>query len=81
MAEPPEERRRAIGDPQLLVEKIVRLRIRDSLYWKEHCFGLTADRLVDRAVELTCVGGVSSETNKPTPFLCLLLRMLAIVPR
>ncbi|KAH9255104.1 hypothetical protein BASA81_006863 [Batrachochytrium salamandrivorans] len=68
------------GDNQLLIEKIVRLRVRESQYWKERCFGLTADLLVDRAVELNCLGGVSSETNKPTPFLCLLLKMLSISP-
>lgn len=68
------------GDNQLLIEKIVRLRVRESQYWKERCFGLTADLLVDRAVELTCLGGVSSETNKPTPFLCLLLKMLSMAP-
>lgn len=28
-------------DPQHLVEKIIRERIYDSLYWKEHCFGLS----------------------------------------
>jgi pre-mRNA-splicing factor 38A len=75
-----ESRRRITGDGQLLIEKIVRLRIRESRYWKEHCFGLTVERLIDKAVELTCVGGVASETNKPTPFLCLLLRMLALAP-
>lgn len=28
-------------NPQLLVEKIIRERIHDSLYWKEHGFALT----------------------------------------
>jgi pre-mRNA-splicing factor 38A len=75
-----ETRRRTSGDGQLFIEKIVRLRIRESRYWKEHCFGLTAERLVDKAVELNCIGGVASENNKPTPFLCLLLKMLALAP-
>jgi len=75
-----ETRRRTSGDGQLFIEKIVRLRIRESRYWKEHCFGLTAERLVDKAVELNCIGGVGSENSKPTPFLCLLLKMLALAP-
>ena len=37
---------------QNLVEYISRQRIYDSLYWKQECFGLSAERLVDKAVEL-----------------------------
>jgi len=66
--------------PQNLIEKIVRLRIYESRYWKEQCFGLTAELLVDKAVTLQYFGGVCSENNKPTPFLCLLLKMLQIQP-
>ena len=74
------ERRRIEGDAQFLIEKIVRLRIRESRYWKEHCFGLSAEKLVGKAVELNCIGGVASEANNPTPFLCLLLKMLSLAP-
>ena len=28
-------------NPQFLVEKIIRSRIYESKYWKEHCFALT----------------------------------------
>eukprot|EP00887_Chlorella_sp_A99_P000357 scaffold13.g357.t1 len=35
-----------------LIEYIVRQKIYDSLYWKQECFGLSAERLVDKAVEL-----------------------------
>lgn len=28
-------------NPQYLIEKIIRTRIYDSLYWKESCFALT----------------------------------------
>lgn len=67
-------------DPQNLVEKIVRERIYDSMYWKEQCFGLTAELLLDRAVELTYVGGVYGGNQKPTPFICLLLKLLQLQP-
>uniref|UniRef100_A0A4X2LC54 Pre-mRNA-splicing factor 38B n=1 Tax=Vombatus ursinus TaxID=29139 RepID=A0A4X2LC54_VOMUR len=39
-------------NPQYLVEKIIRTRIYESKYWKEECFGLTAEFLVDKATEL-----------------------------
>lgn len=41
---------------QNLVEYISRQKIYDSLYWKQDCFGLSAERLVDKAVELKEVG-------------------------
>ncbi len=40
-------------NPQNLVEKIVRSRIYANTYWKEHCFGLTAEGLVDKAMVST----------------------------
>ena len=42
---------------QNLVEKILRTKIYNTMYWKEHCFALTAESLVDKAVELHFVGG------------------------
>lgn len=69
------------GDnPLKLVEKAVRDRITESYYWKEQCFGLNAATLLDRAVELTSVGGTFGIAQKPTPFLCLAFKMLQITP-
>jgi pre-mRNA-splicing factor 38A len=62
------------------VEKIIRSRIYDSRYWKEECFALTAELLVDKAIELKAVGGFYGGNTKPTPFLCLILKMLQIQP-
>lgn len=67
-------------NPQYLVEKIIRSRIYDSKYWKEECFALTAELLVDKAMELRFIGGVHGGNIKPTPFLCLTLKMLQIQP-
>lgn len=67
-------------NPQYLVEKIIRTRIYDSKYWKEQCFALTAELLVDKAMELRFVGGVFGGNIKPTQFLCLTLKMLQIQP-
>lgn len=68
------------SDPQLLIEKITRERIYASLYWKEKCFGLTAESILDRALELTSVGGSFGAQQKPTDFLCLLLKLLQLQP-
>ncbi|KFM67451.1 Pre-mRNA-splicing factor 38A, partial [Stegodyphus mimosarum] len=67
-------------NPQYLIEKIIRSRIYDARYWKEECFALSAELLVDKAMELKYVGGVYGGNIKPTPFLCLVLKMLQIQP-
>lgn len=67
-------------NPQYLVEKIIRTRIYESRYWKEECFALSADLVAKKAIELRFVGGIYSGNIKPTPFLCLTLKLLQIQP-
>ena len=67
-------------NPQNLIETIVRNRIYSNAYWKEHCFGLTAETLVDKAMTLTDFGGQYGGNRKPTKFMCLILKMLQIQP-
>uniref|UniRef100_A0A7S1T518 Pre-mRNA-splicing factor 38 n=1 Tax=Compsopogon caeruleus TaxID=31354 RepID=A0A7S1T518_9RHOD len=67
-------------DPQLMVEKITREKIYQSRFWKEKCFGLSATSLLDRAVELSYVGGVHGSLRKPCAFLALVLKMLQLGP-
>ncbi|TKA29845.1 hypothetical protein B0A50_03209 [Salinomyces thailandicus] len=69
------------GDnPLKLFEKAVRDRIVDSYYWKEQCFGLNAATLLDRAIDLSFIGGTYGVTQKPTPFLCLAFKLLQLTP-
>lgn len=69
------------GDnPLKIFEKPVRDRIVDSYYWKEQCFGLNAATILDRATELTFIGGTYGVAQKPTPFLCLAFKLLQITP-
>ena len=68
------------GNPALLLETAVRDRITDSLYWKEQCFGLNAATLLDRAVEMTYIGGTFGVGMKPTPFICLVFKLLTLTP-
>lgn len=65
---------------QNLVEKITRNKIYSTVYWKKDCFGLSAETLVDKAVQLKYVGGMIGEPQKPTEFICLILKMLQIQP-
>ena len=66
-------------NPQFLVERVIRGRIYDSGYWKEHCFALTAESLVDKAVMLNYIGGTYG-IQRPTPFICLVCKLLQIQP-
>ena len=47
-----------------------------------HCHSVCflAELVVDKAMELRFVGGVYGGNIKPTPFLCLTLKMLQIQP-
>ncbi|XP_072996425.1 uncharacterized protein [Typha latifolia] len=67
-------------NPQNLVEKILRSKIYQHTYWKEQCFGLTAETLVDKAMELDHLGGTYGGSRRPTPFMCLVMKMLQIQP-
>jgi pre-mRNA-splicing factor 38A len=44
-------------NPQHLVEKITRSKIYNSMYWKEHCFALDAETVIDKCMDLKAVGG------------------------
>ena len=66
-------------NPAHLLEKAVRDRITDSYYWKEQCFAINEATLCDRAVDLTYIGGTYGQ-QKPTPFLCLCLKLLQLIP-
>ena len=51
------------------------------MYFKERCFALNAETLIDRAFsDLKYIGGTYGALNNPTNFLCLLLKMLQIQP-
>ncbi|KAI9189918.1 hypothetical protein H9P43_001351 [Blastocladiella emersonii ATCC 22665] len=67
------------GALQLKIEKIIRSRVYETRYWKEECFGLNAETLIDKAVELDAIGGQYGN-QVPTPFLCLVLKLLQIDP-
>ncbi|KAI4149016.1 MAG: hypothetical protein LQ340_004822 [Diploschistes diacapsis] len=66
-------------NPANLLEKAVRDRITESYYWKEQCFAINEATLCDRAVDMSFIGGTYG-MQKPTPFLCLTLKLLQLLP-
>ncbi|KAL1412870.1 hypothetical protein Q8F55_000619 [Vanrija albida] len=65
--------------PQNLIEKVIRERIYESTYWKEHCFATNAETIIDKAIALKAIGGVH-DRQTPTEFMCLVLRLLQLQP-
>lgn len=66
-------------NPAHLLEKPVRDRIVESYYWKEQCFAINEATLCDRASEMSYFGGTYGQ-QKPTPFMCLTLKLLQLTP-
>ncbi|PLW56490.1 hypothetical protein PCANC_04843 [Puccinia coronata f. sp. avenae] len=68
-------------NPQFLIDKVLRSRIYESEYWKESCFGLTAESIIDKTVyDLNYLGSTFTANLRPTTFICLLLKLLQLQP-
>lgn len=57
---------------------ILRQRVEESLYYKQHCFGLNAASLLDLSIKITSVGVY--DNGKPSVFACLLIKLMEIQP-
>ncbi|KAK3167483.1 hypothetical protein OEA41_010610 [Lepraria neglecta] len=67
-------------NPVHLLEKPTRDRIITSYYWQEQCFAINEATLCDRAAAMTFIGGTYGQ-QKPSPFLCLTMKLLQLMPR
>jgi pre-mRNA-splicing factor 38A len=67
-------------NPQFLISRIIRDKVYDNRYWKETCFALNAETIVDVGADMKYIGGTYGGFNKPTPFLCVFLKLLQIGP-
>lgn len=67
-------------NPATILEKPVRERIVDSLYWKESCFGVNEADIINRISTVTFIGGTYGDSQRPTPFLCLAFKLLQLAP-
>ena len=69
------------SDPQNLMEYITRQKIYDCRFWKEECFGLTVEDVLEKSANiLKCIGGTFGGNSQPTKFLCLVLKLLQLQP-
>jgi pre-mRNA-splicing factor 38A len=66
-------------DLKYLIEKVIRARVYDCNYWKEHCFALNSASIIDNAIKLKYIGGTFANTQ-PTEFMCLALKLLQLQP-
>lgn len=62
------------------VSAILRDRVYDSRFWKEKCFSLNAETILDRGKDIDSVGILYGGSNRPAEFLCLLVKLLQIRP-
>ena len=64
-----------------LLEQILRNKVFNCLYWKENCFGLTSETIIDKILELKYIGGINTSSNQPTNFICILVKLLQLNPK
>jgi len=63
-----------------LIDKIVRTKVYQSKYYTEQCFALNETSLIDRAIGLEYIGCYYGGMREPSPFICLIVKMLQICP-
>lgn len=62
------------------VELILRHRVFNCYYWKDKCFGLTSETIIDKVMEIKYIGGMNHSSNQPTDFICLFIKLLQLNP-
>ncbi|RKP32828.1 PRP38-domain-containing protein [Metschnikowia bicuspidata] len=72
--------KRNVFNKAILVEAIVRHRVQDSLFYKQYLHLTNEQTILPVIVEhVDYIGGTDSN-NRPSPFLCCLVRLLEIEP-
>lgn len=72
--------KRNVANKAYLVEPIVRHRVQDSLFYKQHLHLTNEKSLLQVIVDhVKYIGGTDS-SNRPSPFLCCLVRLLELEP-
>lgn len=63
-----------------ILEQITRNKVYSCSYWKEKCFALTSETIIDNALELKYIGGVISNSGQPSEFICLVVKLIQLNP-
>jgi pre-mRNA-splicing factor 38A len=68
-------------NPATIMEKPVRERIVDSYFWKDQCFAVNEADIINRVVDhVHFIGGTYGDAQRPSPFLCLVFKLLQLGP-
>lgn len=68
------------SDPQHLIPPTARSAVYASIYWNRCCFGVCVADVVHLSVNLRYLSGLDTDTQRPSPFLCLLQKLLQLSP-
>jgi len=52
------------------------MKVYQSQYYADECFALNANTLIDKAIELEYIGSTFGVYEEPSPFLCLIVKLL-----
>ena len=63
-----------------VLEQITRNKVYNCTYWKEKCFALNSESIIDNALELKYIGGVISNTGQPSEFIGLVVKLIQLNP-
>lgn len=68
-------------NPANVLEKAVRDRIVNSMFFQDVCFGLNEADIVSRVVShVNFIGGTYGTAQTPSPFICLAFKLLQLAP-
>lgn len=62
------------------IDSATRHAVLECTYWKEKLFGINAVGVIDRAISLHSIGTVHGTPLMPTRFMCLLVKLLQLMP-
>ena len=63
-----------------ILEQITRNKVYNCTYWKEKCFSLNSETIIDNALELKYIGGVICNSGQPSEFICLVVKLIQLNP-
>ncbi|EDR23447.1 pre-mRNA-splicing factor 38A, putative [Entamoeba dispar SAW760] len=69
-----------MSGPERRLETILRNKIYNCEYWKQQCFTLTSETILDEIIKLHDFGGTYGILKKPTKFIVLIMKLLMLRP-
>ena len=63
-----------------VLEQITRNKVYNCTYWKEKCFALNSESIIDNALELKYIGGIIANSGQPSEFICLVVKLIQLNP-